>query len=417
MEQYSVRSNPAVGTSRGRHQENCVGDCDRSGSRGRDRTGSISSAASVSSEVGRLDGKIPPQIAMDWPLSRDEKKSQLFRLYNSDVRMADQMLQSGERALEALQEELESIRRTTSIRRKDEAGVHQECSGVVAADNVEVDEGAEEQKRLRQAVESAAAVLRAILQSDAKEAVEADSRLEEHQRPRSEGSRHIATGQPLKPALSRTPRTSRCGTPKRRVSFGEASCLVGKDDGATINHELDRSPSPDQSKITVASRLKRDSVCPGQAGRFRRSTSTDSADLEPEPEEPERRLEYTRSRRTRGRQRCSEELEGDSKLSSAHSARDGSVEHPMYACRTQMLVPANVAKVGLNVELYETLPEKVYISSITEGTWAEKQGVRVGDVLIAIGGRSLGGMSKAEFKRLVLKERPLEVVIGRPMVD
>lgn len=50
-------------------------------------------------------------FTLDWPLSRDEKKGYLLRLYDKDVRAANVLLQSSEHARQALREELHSERR------------------------------------------------------------------------------------------------------------------------------------------------------------------------------------------------------------------------------------------------------------------------------------------------------------------
>jgi len=152
--------------------------------------------------------------AMDWPLSREEKKSQLLRLYNDDVQAADSMVESGNKALEALREELEAVRAAAGIhqkpRRLPDAGPLSPCGGT--PDKIHKDEVA----RLRQAVESAAAVLRAILPPDEDESdVE---RGPSRCRARSEGAVRAPAAVALRPALCRTPRQA--GRPKRKVSFG-----------------------------------------------------------------------------------------------------------------------------------------------------------------------------------------------------
>lgn len=48
--------------------------------------------------------------SLDWPLSRDEKKSCVLKLYDRDVRAANNLLRSGEAALEALRQELAVVR-------------------------------------------------------------------------------------------------------------------------------------------------------------------------------------------------------------------------------------------------------------------------------------------------------------------
>eukprot|EP00933_Yihiella_yeosuensis_P060589 TRINITY_DN6333_c0_g1_i1.p1 TRINITY_DN6333_c0_g1~~TRINITY_DN6333_c0_g1_i1.p1 ORF type:complete len:430 (-),score=94.11 TRINITY_DN6333_c0_g1_i1:114-1403(-) len=47
---------------------------------------------------------------MDWPLSKEEQKKQVLKLYDRDVRAANDLLQSGEAALNALRAELRQVR-------------------------------------------------------------------------------------------------------------------------------------------------------------------------------------------------------------------------------------------------------------------------------------------------------------------
>lgn len=117
----------------------------------------------------------PDQImhssALDWPLTHSEKKTQIFRLYNYDLRAADT-----------------------------------------------------EVERLRAAVESAAAVLRAIKPSKEIDDDDKDSSADENLSPvkpraRSEGALPKCV-QACKPALCRTPRSDRPVKQRRKVSFG-----------------------------------------------------------------------------------------------------------------------------------------------------------------------------------------------------
>lgn len=48
--------------------------------------------------------------SLDWPLSRDEKKHHVLRLYDQDLRASNSLLRSGESALLALQHEIRKIR-------------------------------------------------------------------------------------------------------------------------------------------------------------------------------------------------------------------------------------------------------------------------------------------------------------------
>ncbi|CAE8648074.1 unnamed protein product [Polarella glacialis] len=195
-----------------------------------------------------------PQGAQDWPLSREEKKSQILRLYNDDVRAADSMLCSGEATLEALREELDAVRRA--------AGIHKvSLPGKGLGSTVEYKDA--EVQRLRAAVETAAAVLRAILPppDDEPEGVEVGSptnhgfsSLLRRSRARSEGASRDGAAAALRPAL-RPRGKSREGKP-RRVSFGKQP---EEEPGNQLQHEedddltetmvkLDRPPSRRSSK-------------------------------------------------------------------------------------------------------------------------------------------------------------------------
>jgi len=148
------------------------------------------------------------ETAMDWPLSRDEKKTQILRLYNEDVRAADSMLSSGEEALEALREELDAVRQAAGVkvRHNDREVAESPCRSTADA----------EIERLRAAVESAAAVLRAIVPAQDEGSDDEECRVSRRGRARSEGAR--SKDADLRPALRRS--KSREG-PKRRVSFGK----------------------------------------------------------------------------------------------------------------------------------------------------------------------------------------------------
>eukprot|EP00931_Biecheleriopsis_adriatica_P093849 TRINITY_DN6756_c0_g1_i2.p1 TRINITY_DN6756_c0_g1~~TRINITY_DN6756_c0_g1_i2.p1 ORF type:complete len:299 (+),score=75.55 TRINITY_DN6756_c0_g1_i2:53-949(+) len=159
------------------------------------------------------------ESAMDWPLSREEKKTQILRLYNEDVQAADTMLSSGEKALEALREELDAVRQAAGVHKAVRSTLLEASEAVKAADAAEpASDGCEaeaEIERLRAAVESAAAVLRAIVPEKDDPLALQRSR----PRSRSEGSTRGAAA--LRPALCRGPREKSRDGGKRRVSFGK----------------------------------------------------------------------------------------------------------------------------------------------------------------------------------------------------
>lgn len=185
--------------------------------------------------------------AMDWPLSREEKKTQLLRLYNDDVRAADSMLCSGNRALEALRAELEAVRAAAGIQK---TAREIPCSSMVNEQDLPATPSQiadSEVQRLRQAVENASAVLRAILPQDDEEpdgcSADTEATLPKL-RARSEGAGREPKAIAARPALCRTPRNSR--RPKRKVSFGGQPeeepthsldvCKEDVDDRAAILH-------------------------------------------------------------------------------------------------------------------------------------------------------------------------------------
>jgi len=158
---------------------------------------------------------------MDWPLSREEKKTQLLRLYSDDVRAADSMLCSGNKTLEALRAELEAVRAAAGVQK---TALEIPCISSVNKLDLSVvpsrvDDS--EVQRLRQAVENASAVLRAILPQDDEDpdCCAADTEAADPKfRARSEGACRAPKAIAARPALCRTPRNSR--RPKRKVSFG-----------------------------------------------------------------------------------------------------------------------------------------------------------------------------------------------------
>jgi len=171
------------------------------------------------------------RAANDWPMSREEKKHHILSLYSDDVRAADNMLSSGESALEALREELDAVRRAAGVRKKTSAsaknskspGGQGETAGPLTPTTPPSPGRDREVERLRCAVESAAAVLRAILPPS-----DADDETDENEKgmqscltkPRARSEHAIRENGvvPARPALCRTPRNS--GTPRKRVSWG-----------------------------------------------------------------------------------------------------------------------------------------------------------------------------------------------------
>lgn len=193
--------------------------------------------------------------AMDWPMSRDEKKSQLLRLYNDDVRAADVMLSSREPALEALREELDAVRRAAGVHKiVQDAPIEENKDGTTtAAAEAEIE-------RLRSAVETAAAVLRAIVPppSDESDVAGLPEGGSTRMRARSEGSARDAQTSALRPALCRTPRQG--PRPKRKVSFGgQPEEEPGNGNGRPVLTDSDEENSPRKMNATPP-RKHRDSI-------------------------------------------------------------------------------------------------------------------------------------------------------------
>lgn len=51
-------------------------------------------------------------------------------------------------------------------------------------------------------------------------------------------------------------------------------------------------------------------------------------------------------------------------------------------------------------------PERVFVERITNGSWAERKGLRQGDELLEVGGFSVQSMTKRQFK-VAMRQRPL----------
>lgn len=186
-------------------------------------------------------------IASDWPLSREEKKNRIARLYDDDLKAADSMLSSGGAALEALRNELDTVRQAAGVRKAPPPPIEINKATPTKGADTKADTAEAEVERLRAAVENAAAVLRALLPTS-DEVDGAESTCEERTPPRlraqSEGACRDASGAPIKPALCRTPRTK----PKRKVSFGgqpeeepmQAAATTDSEDENTSSHRKHR---------------------------------------------------------------------------------------------------------------------------------------------------------------------------------
>ncbi|CAJ1401585.1 unnamed protein product [Effrenium voratum] len=183
----------------------------------------------------------------DWPLSKEEQKKRIIRLYDKDVKAANQLLSSGEaelkQAIQALHEELKAARaaaqsRSSAAHREPRAT--RETREVVtdscpkrrfepsspgsdrASDVTDADAAAEAAARLQHVIVDAAATLASlfgtsslssVLVGIAEEAEDGDK--EARQRAKSEGSRVVA-------ADIREDRRRRKSRGSLRVSFAES---------------------------------------------------------------------------------------------------------------------------------------------------------------------------------------------------
>jgi len=106
----------------------------------------------------------PRCSSFDWPLSREEKKSRVLRLYDADVQAANRQLQSGEETLEALRGQLKEIRRSSfgrSSSSADEEGTTSQLRHCYSSPSLGV--AASQEDFHWDAVENAAAALGKIL--------------------------------------------------------------------------------------------------------------------------------------------------------------------------------------------------------------------------------------------------------------
>lgn len=321
--------------------------------------------------------------AMDWPLSQEEKKTQVMRLYNQDVKAADQLIQAGNSSVQTLQSEVEAIRSAIEAQ-----GILVSLSKETTAspasraeqhhDKKDKDKDAEIE-RLRGAVESATALLRAMSVSrtcdDTPSDLEEDVDQRCHGTPlrchaprcRSEGGlRSMADlcGPPLKSALSRTPRTSRCTTP-RRVSFGRREEVVtGSDSEVEDRCQVDGNnyEHVDESLNSL------------DIGESPERTARRSADeAEPEPEED---LLY----------------------------------EPCTIVLPELRAGRDVSKLGFIV--FNLPPEEMRIKSVAPGSWADKSGIQPEDVIVVVNGKRVQFLNGPRTME-ILKSRPLRLLLER----
>merc|ERR1712178_166702 len=212
----------------------------------------------------------------------------------------------------------------------------------------------DDSQRLWQAVEAASAVFRAVVPGSVEEDCNDDEQELEAPRARSAGALRTPSGsvQAAPPALkkSRTPRTSLTGK-ERRVSFGDEA-----DARKQAACEEDNSPRSDS-----------------------RSNLSETEHAEPEPEEPSQHTES----------------QGVSKI--------------LDWGLTEFIVPPGTTKVGMH---FKMPPEPLLVHRVTEGSWAEIQGICAGDTVHSVDGKRAEGMPAEHFVSL-MKRRPLKLTIER----
>eukprot|EP00928_Gymnodinium_smaydae_P063035 TRINITY_DN46735_c0_g1_i1.p1 TRINITY_DN46735_c0_g1~~TRINITY_DN46735_c0_g1_i1.p1 ORF type:complete len:370 (+),score=80.92 TRINITY_DN46735_c0_g1_i1:56-1165(+) len=356
-------------------------------------------------------------VSSDWPMSREEKKTQVLKLYSRDVQVADGMLRAGEESMQALKMELEAIRRASGLFAEPSSSSSSDCreaksqrrrsdSSRSSPDESEV---RNEVMRLRSAVESAAALLRAMEPAD-DASDDGESETVVRPRARSEGgARAVDNGTPLKPALSRTPRTSRCGTPLR-VSFGDPDrpreVLSSSSDSEREQDDRRRDGRRRASGKSASTNPRRslddDLAQVGANDDAKKQTATSHCSPsrrlslpEPEPERPEGQ-EWPGKAQQHGVARDSD-LQGDDDEGAA-------------IILPEMCAGPGVAKIGISFK--HLPPEEMWVKKVNLGSWAAEQGIRAGDVVVAVNGRRTKWMKGPQFMEMMNK-RPLRLLVER----
>jgi len=363
---------------------------------------------------------------MDWPLSREEKKSQLLRFYHNDVRIADSLIVSGEATLVALHKELDEIRRTTTTSQLLEGSAVQP-----EAPSAQEQETA----RLRQAVESATAVLRALLPTqeaacdDGASCDEAGSNQigPVKVRARSEGAApQYGSSTPTKPALCRTPRSRDGKRRERRVSFHGDSTTEADD-----NDEAYQTPRRhgDAAKKHSSSTMRRRHSGPACGSQTTSSQQTQPHDAYVLPagfagisemwgrwwgtelesrnssEKSEQVSPHTATPPSSRRRYCSPEPQTEPGPE-PEASESKSAAKESYS----VIATAEVSHLGLSFR--GTVPEPVVVTRIAAESWALTQGIVAGDELDAVNSVRLQGITDEVFCAM-MKARPLTLTFAR----
>jgi hypothetical protein len=324
--------------------------------------------------------------AMDWPMSREEKKAQVMRLYNQDVKAADEMIQAGHVSVQSLQAQIDEIRRAIE---KENITIWSEGQMPGGGNRVNLRNTVANFEQLRGTVESSAALLRAMafqqdLHGDAPDDRSGDAEASSGaRRCKSEGGlRTVLDVAPPKSALSRTPRNSRgCATP-RRVSFGTKELVGDSDsevedrgyDGMSYDGLCSRSPQSNSHSSAVESPKK-----------WRSARNRSAYEAEPEPEEED---------------------------STAEEELDSPCEEDF--CETVVLpeIQAGHDVEKLGFVLHRFPPDEMKIVRIIPGSWAEKSGMLPGDVIVVLNGVRVQYLNYARTLE-ILRKRPLRVLLER----
>eukprot|EP00933_Yihiella_yeosuensis_P039939 TRINITY_DN3411_c0_g1_i11.p1 TRINITY_DN3411_c0_g1~~TRINITY_DN3411_c0_g1_i11.p1 ORF type:complete len:373 (-),score=88.42 TRINITY_DN3411_c0_g1_i11:303-1421(-) len=211
----------------------------------------------------RRSSSVPRNQTLDWPLSHEEKKGCVLRLFDRDVQAANEVIRSSEQQLEALQFQLRKASSAVVSQTAEE-----QPKLPVKNDNPDhaEDEAADAAAKLRAAIASATAALKALEGKTAGEDRhddEEDSLLmtpeDSVRRSRSEGPQVALVGILCKDSRRHSRGRSTEGL-KRRVSFGR------------LPNESSESPKPskDDKEFSIE-----------EAAEPTRRLSTG---LEPEPE-------------------------------------------------------------------------------------------------------------------------------------
>lgn len=205
-------------------------------------------------------------FAVDYPMSRDEKKNRVLKLYDQDARQADAMLRSGEEALESMRSELQQLRQTlpskdalglktttgfasTSKESKRSAAPRSEGSAEDVSSSPERDVPkplGEADAAIRKALSHATTVLEGLLETRGGSSGEGESKA----RAKSEGNLRNFKDLPP-PAPCRRRRRSRPDAPPRHVCFSDD---VQHDVKPSVTPRKERPPlseSPSESAETA----------------------------------------------------------------------------------------------------------------------------------------------------------------------